>query len=56
MNDRVVLEVLREPTSDAEADVTKYWNLVQRTEREVARGMKISEDTALRLEEPLMPL
>jgi hypothetical protein len=35
--------------------VAEHWNLVQRAGREVAQKMKISEDTVLRLEEPLMP-
>lgn len=47
--------ILREPPRDAEASVAEHWNLVQRAGREVAQKMKISEDTVLRLEEPLMP-
>ncbi len=35
--------------------MAEYWSLVQRAGREVAQKMKISTDTALRLEEPLMP-
>ena len=59
---RVVAEIfrgeaalLRESPRDAEASVAEYWSLVQRAGREVAQKMKISADTALRLEEPLMP-